>query len=171
MKRGIWRFWLAALAVGTLAGCAYRLGPTNGAAAGDRSVQVEPFYNKTLEPHLTDYIENSMRKRLQEDGTYRVNTDKEGDIILTGVITSYDRAPLSFQPTDVITAVDYELVMMAQVTAKERSTGRVIFTKAIKGRTSVRVGPDITSSERAALPLLTDDVAKKAVALLVDGNW
>jgi hypothetical protein len=163
--------WTVALTAVMLSGCAYRLGPTNGETAGDRSVQVTPFYNKTLEPHLTDYVMNSMRKRLQEDGTYKVGTHGDADIVLSGTIVSYERAPLSFQPTDVITAVDYEMTMTAQVTARERSTGKVIFDKAVKGRTSVRVGADLTSSERAALPLLTDDVAKKAVALLVDGNW
>jgi hypothetical protein len=154
-----------------LAGCAYRLGPTNGETAGDRSVRVSPFYNKTLEPHLTDYVMNSMRKRLQEDGTYKVSTHGDPDIIISGTILTYDRTPLSVQPTDVITATDYEMMMTAQVTARERSTGRVIFDKTVKGRTSVSVGADLTSSERAALPLLSDDVAKKAVALLVDGNW
>lgn len=171
MKRGIWRFWLAAFATAMLTGCAYRLGPSNGVAAGDRSVQVEPFYNKTLEPHLTDYVENSLRRQLQEDGTYRVNTHNDGDIILSGVILSYGRTPLNYQPTDVITAVNYELSISAQVTAKEKSTGRVIFTKAVSGRALVAVGADQTSSERASIPMLADDLAKRAVAALVDGNW
>lgn len=171
MRRELWRIGTGALAAALLAGCGYRLGPTNGAIAGDRSVEVKPFLNKTLEPHLTDYVMNSVRKRLQEDGTYKVNTHDEGDIILSGVITSYERTPLSFQPTDVITVVDYEMSITATVTARERSTGKLIFEKSVHGRTSVQVGTDLTSAERAAMPLLTDDVAKKAVALLVDGNW
>ena len=172
MKRHLWRFCTGALAAAALTGCAYRLGPTNGVTAGDRSVQVKPFLNKTLEPHLTDYVMNSMRKRLQEDGTYKVDThENDADIILNGVILTYDRSPLSFQPTDVITAVDYQIAMTAQVTARERSTGKLIFDKTVHGRTTLRVGADLTSAERAALPSLTDDVAKKAVALLVDGNW
>jgi Lipopolysaccharide-assembly len=165
------RFCAGALAAAALAGCAYRLGPTNGETAGAHSVQVAPFVNKTLEPHLTDYVMNSMRKRLQEDGTYKVNTQDNGDIVLSGVIVAYDRTPLSFQPTDVISVVDYQIAMTAQVTARQRSTGKVIFEKTVHGRTTLRVGADLTSAERAALPSLTDDVAKKAVALLVDGSW
>jgi hypothetical protein len=171
MSHVCWKFCVAVLAASMLAGCAYRLGPTNGETAGDRTVKVSPFYNKTLEPHLTDYVMNSIRKRLQEDGTYKVGTHGEPDIVLSGTILTYGRTPLSLQPTDVITAVDYELTMSAEVTARERSTGRVIFTKTVQGRTSLRIGADQTSSERAALPLLTDDVARKAVALLVDGSW
>jgi hypothetical protein len=165
------RLATALFAAAALSGCAYRLGPTNGATAGDRSVQVNPFINKTLEPHLDDYMMNSLRKRLQEDGTYKVDTHNSGDVILTGVITAYDRTPLSFQPTDVITVVDYQIAMTALVTARERSTGKLIFEKAVRGRATLRVGNDQTSAERAALPILTDDVAKKAIALLVDGNW
>lgn len=165
------RLSTALLAAATLAGCAYRLGPTNGVTAGDRSVQVNPFVNKTIEPHLTDYVMNSLRKRLQEDGTYKVDTHNSGDIILTGVITGYDRTPLSFQPTDVITVVDYQIAMTAIVTARERSTGKLIFEKTVRGRATLRVGSDQTSAERAAMPMLTDDVAKKAIAQLVDGNW
>ena len=171
MRRIALRLCASIVAATVLAGCAYRLGPTNGEIAGNRSVQVQPFANKTLEPHLTDYVENSLRKRLQEDGTYKVNTHDEGDIVLSGVITAYDRAPLSFQPADVVSVVDYQIAMTVQVTARERSTGKVIFEKPVHGRATLRVGNDLTSSERAALPLLTDDVAKKAVALLVDGNW
>jgi Lipopolysaccharide-assembly len=155
-----------------LSGCAgYQLGPTNGQIAGSRSVQINPFTNKTLEPRLSAYLINSLRKNLQQDGTYQLNTHDEGDIVISGVITSFVRNELSFQPSDVITVEDYELKMTAQVTARERSTGRIIFDKPVIGRTSVRVGNDLTSAERQAIPLLTDDLAKKATALLVDGTW
>jgi hypothetical protein len=172
MTRLALRFCAGVLAAVALVGCAYRLGPTNGATAGDRSVEVKPFLNKTLEPHLTDYVMNSMRKRLQEEGTYKVDTHDDGDIVLDGVIVEYVRTPLSFQPTDVISVVDYQIAMTAEVTARERVTGKVIFEKKlVHGRATLRVGADLTSAERSAIPLLTDDVAKKAVALLVDGTF
>jgi hypothetical protein len=44
-------------------GCAgYHLGPTNGLRSGERSVQVNPFVNQTLEPRLGDAITSSLRK-------------------------------------------------------------------------------------------------------------
>src|SRR5437763_1265780 len=64
-----------------MAGCAgYRLGPTNGQVAGSRSVQINPFTNKTLEPRLGDYVTSSLRKNLQQDGTYHIDTHDDGDI-------------------------------------------------------------------------------------------
>ncbi len=155
-----------------LAGCAgYHLGPTNGETAGARSVEIRPFVNKTLEPRLSEYAMISLRQNILQDGTYRVNTHDEGDLIMTGVILSYQRRELSLQPTDVLTVLDYEITMTAQITVRERSTGKLIYDRPVKGRTSLRAGTDLTSAERAAIPLLTDDLAKKATALLVDGTW
>ena len=114
---------------------------------------------------------NSMRKNLQLDGTYRLDTKQDGDIILSGVITTYQRSELSIQPADALTVLDYEITVIAQVTARERATGKIIFSKPVRGRTSLRAGNDLTSAERQAIPLLTDDLAKKATALLVDGTW
>jgi hypothetical protein len=81
------------------------------------------------------------------------------------------RTELSAQPADAITPQDYEISVIAQFTARERSTGKVIFDKPVRGRTSIRAGDDLASSERQAMPLLADDLAKKAAALLVDGAW
>lgn len=156
----------------TLAGCAgYHLGPTNGVSAGARSVQIAPPLNKTLEPRLGDYLMISLRKNLQQDGTYRLDTHDEGDVLLSATILTYNRSAVSFQPTDVLTVQDYEITVSAQVTARERSTGKVLFDRPVIGRTTLRVSNDLTSAERQAIPLITDDLAKKATALLVDGSW
>src|SRR5438552_8405744 len=86
-----------------LMGCAgYRLGPTNGLRAGERSIQINSFLNQTIEPRLSDAITVSLRKNLQRDGTYHLDTSNEGDIIVTGAIVNYDRLQLSFQPTDIL---------------------------------------------------------------------
>jgi hypothetical protein len=156
-----------------LSGCAgYQLGPTNGLVAGARSVQITPFANKTLQPRLSDYVMNSLRKNLQRDGTYRLDTHDEGDIVLTGEIVDYHRSGLSYVPNDVITVLDYEIFMTAKISARERATGRVIFSeRAVTGHTALRAGNDLPSAERQAAPVLADELAKKAIDLLVDGTW
>ena len=154
-------------------GCAgYRLGPTNGTVAGDQSVQVTPFANQTLEPRLGDAVTAALRRSLQHDGTYRLATRDQADIIVSGVITRYDRHELSLQPNDVLTARDYRVNATVQVTARETSTGRVLFRdKEVKGYTLIRIGSDLTSTERQAIPLLAEELAKSVTALLVDGSW
>ncbi|MDB6025955.1 MAG: hypothetical protein JWM68_2178 [Verrucomicrobiales bacterium] len=160
------------LSVLVFCGCAgYNLGPTNGRPAGSQSVQINPFQNKTLEPRLSDYVSNAMRKRLQQDGSYKLDTHGDSDIIINGVITLFHRSELSFDPNDTRTVRDYYLYMTAEVTAIERSTGKVVMNRPVTGRTSIRVGPDMASAERQAVPLMAEDLARNAVAALADGTW
>lgn len=164
--------FVCAAALMLTAGCAgYHLGPASGEKAGTRSIQIAPFANHTLQPRLPEYVMISLRRRVMQDGTYRLNTHDDGDVILTGEIKDYQRVGLSYQPTDVLTVLDYEITMTAEIKAKERWTGKVIFDKTVVGHTSLRAGQDLTSAERQAIPLLTDDLAKKTTALLADGTW
>ena len=161
--------WLLALA---LSGCAgYKLGPSNGGTARDKSVQVMPFSNQTMEPRLGEAVTAQLRKEVQRDGTYELASRDDGDIVVSGVVLNYVRIPLSFQPSDALTVTDYSLKMTAQVTARERSTGKVLFSQPVTGSTLVIVGSDLTSAERQALPLLAVDFAKNATAALADGKW
>ena len=155
-----------------LAGCAgYKLGPTNGLSAGARTVQVLPFQNHTMEPRLIDAVSTALRRDLVQDGTYRLETAGEGDIVVTGIITKFDRQGVSYLPNDVITVQDYYLTMTARVTAKERGTGKILVDREVKGRATIRVGNNQTSAEREAVPILAEDLARQATSLLVDGSW
>src|SRR5262245_12899254 len=74
--------WLSAMLVLAAGGCAgYRLGPTNADATRGRSIQVNFFQNRTLEPRLAEAVNHALRKSLQQDGTYKLNTRGDGDII------------------------------------------------------------------------------------------
>lgn len=162
---------VAVLALAVLSGCGYRLGPTNGKLAGTRSVQVQPFENKTIEPRLVEAVSFALRRQLQQDGTYRLNTHNEGDIVVTGAIVSYDRQPISFQSRDALTPRDYRLKITAHVTARDRLTGKVLLERKVTGHSDIRIGPDLVSAERQAVPLVAADLARNATALLVDGSW
>ena len=153
-------------------GCAgYKLGPVNGLAAREKSVQVNPFDNQTLEPRLTDAVTSQLRKQLQRDGTYQLASHNDGDIVVSGSVTRYVRQEVSFSSSDILTVRDYRLELSAQVTARERSTGKVILDQVVTGTTLIRVTTDLTSTERQALPLLAADLAKNVTALLAEGAW
>lgn len=159
-----------------VAGCAgYRLGPTNGVIARDKSVQFNPFGDETLQPRISDVVAQQLRKELQRDGTYSLATHNDGDIIVTGSLVRYQRYEVSFDSHDILTVQDFRLVLSATVTARERSTGKIILQRDAKnpvtGSTIIRVSSDLTSSERQAAPLLAQDLAKNITALLVDGTW
>jgi hypothetical protein len=165
-------FALAALFAFLLSSCAgYRLGPVNGQLSGGKSVVVRPFSNRTTEPRLTDAVTAQVRKAFQRDGTLQLATHEDGDLVLTGTILRYSRQEMSLVAKDVLTVKDYRISIMAQVTVLDRTSGKTIIDKQVTGYTLVRVGTDLVSSERQALPLLAEVLAKRITTLLAEGSW
>ena len=166
------RLFTLSWAIVFFAGCAgYKLGPSTGVPAGARSVQVNPFQNQTLEPRLSEPVTMALRKQIQRDGTYKLETSGTADVLIMGILTDYKRAAISYQPGDIITVRDYRLTVTAKVTARERGTGKLLFEKNVSGQTLLRAAIDIPSAERQAISSIADDLARKAVSLLVDGDW
>jgi hypothetical protein len=165
------KFPALGIAVFLLAGCAgYHLGPVNGETAGDKSVEVLPFNNQTLQPRLGDAVTQALREQLQVDTTYHLSDD-QADIVLTGVITGYARQGLSFSSEDVLTASNYRVSIVAHIKARDSHTGKLLLDKDITGYTLVHVGTDLASAERQALPLLAEDLAQKVTEQLSEGAW
>jgi hypothetical protein len=166
------RVFISLLPLVFLTACAgYHLGPTNGLPAGAKSVQVTPFSNETLEPRLIEPIEFEIRKRIQQDGTYRLATHDDGDLLVSGVITKFDRSPISYQPNDVLSVRDYHLTITARIIAVDRISGKTNANQIVRGRTTVRVQTDLASAERQAIPLAAVDLARNAVNAIADGTW
>jgi hypothetical protein len=154
-----------------LGGCAgYHLGPVNDQVAGDKSVEVLPFNNQTLEPRLGDAVTQALRERLGSDGTYRL-VNNSGDVVVTGVITSYSRQGLSFLSSDVLTANNYQVIVVAHIIARDSTTGKVLLDKNVKGATLVHVGSDLADAERQSMPLLAEDLAQNVTQMLAEGTW
>jgi hypothetical protein len=160
------------LALGLFAGCAgYQLGPANGAVAGEKSIEVLPFNNQTLQPRLGDSLTQALREELQTDGTFHLTARDPGDVVVTGVVTSYSRSGVSFLNTDAATPQDYRIDITAHVTARERASGRLLLDKDVTGQTLVPVTSDLADAERQALPLLAQDLARNITGLLTEGAW
>lgn len=158
-------------ALSLLTGCAgYTLGPTNGLAAGEKKIQITPFLNHTFEPRLGDAVTTALRLNIQRDGTYHLATGREADIVVTGVLSGYKRHELNFEPHDVLTVQDYRVSVTAQITARDTTTGNST-NWTTTAYTLVRVGSDLTSAERQAMPDLANELAKNVTDSLVDGSW
>jgi len=155
-----------------LTACAgYKLGPANGFRAGEKSLKVVPFANQTIEPRLGEATTAALRKQIQRDGTYHLSTGADADVVVTGEVINLNRHRLANQPRDTLTARDYNLDITAKVIARERISGKELLNREVNGRTSIHIGADLNSSERQALPLLAEDLARNIASLLVDGTW
>ena len=156
----------------TATGCAsYRLGPVNPAIPAGQAIEVGLFENATPQSGLTESVNASIRRELHRDGTFGLATGGDGDVLLTGRITAYRSSAVSFQPRDILSVRDFEVELVTRILAAEKATGKVLVDHELTGRTTVRLGGDLASAERQALPLLANDLAKQAVALLAEGGW
>ena len=166
------KFFLPGLAAILLAGCAgYHLGAVNEAVAGAKTIEVLPFNNQTLQPRLGDAVTQAVRERLQMDGTYRVVTGSPGDVVVSGVIRSYEREVLGYLNADASTPQNFRVGATVHVVVRDRATGKLLLERDVKGHTLVNVGSDFASSERQAAPLLGADLAQNITALLTEGTW
>ena len=163
-------FFLAAAVM--VSGCAsYRLGPVNPAIPTGQAIEVGLFQNTTPQPGLTESLNASIRRELQRDGTFELATGGDGDVLIAGNITAYRRSAVSFQPRDILSVRDFEVELVTRILASEKATGKVLIDHELTGRTTVRLSGNLASAERQALPLLTNDLARKTVALLAEGEW
>ncbi len=163
---------MLAVCVGFGLGCAgYHIGPTNGVVAGARSVQIQFFKNETFEPRLATAVNRAMKREFQKDGTYTLETQSEGDLIVTGKLIDFRRNGVSYKPGDVLTVQDYTMDLSAEITVINRATGEEIFKETLTGTSTVRVGNDLTAGQRQAVPIIAGKLAEQAVLHIVDGNW
>jgi len=151
-------------------GCmGYHLGPV--LKANYKSVAVVMFKNKTLQPQLEAQVSNGIIRRLQSDGTLRVESKENADIILTGQILHYRRQELRALQTAVLTPREYRINIDARVEARDRVTGDLVLSpKVITGSADTFIGTDLQSAEEQALPLIADDLARQVVSLLTE-SW
>jgi len=91
--------------------------------------------------------------------------------LVTGEITRFERIELSYSTNDVLTPDAYTLVLTASVVARDPVSGKTNVNRSVQGRTYIRTGNDLASSEREAMPNLADDLARNAVSMLADGAW
>jgi len=47
----------------------------------------------------------------------------------------------------------------------------VLVDREVSGYSTVRVGSDLPSAERQAVPLIADDLGRKVASILSEGSW
>ncbi len=152
------------------AGCAgYHVGPVT--QRNFKSIAVPMFRNRTLRPQLEAQITNAIIKGLQRDGSLRIESEPNADVVLDGSVVRYQRTALRSLRTDTGVPREYEITITVRVEAKDRRTGEAVLKSAeVTGKSDVFIGADQQSAEEQVLPLIADDVARKVVGLLVE-SW
>lgn len=166
--------FLCGLAVLLMTGCMdYHVGSL--LKADYHSIAVLPFQNRTSqpEPGLEAQITGAIIKRLQADGTLKIELPQNADIVLTGKITDYKRLPLRSLLKLTSVPREYRITITAKIEAHDRRTGTVILkTTEVSGSADTFIGQDqdLQSADFQALPLIADDLSRHVVSLLAE-SW
>jgi hypothetical protein len=163
---------LAAAFVGFLGnGCAgYHIGPAKPAYLhAVQSIAVPTFTNSTLEPRIEVLVTGTVIKQFQQDGTYRIATEENADAILMGEISRISRHPTRSVRGNVLATREFALTIRVRYRLVGRDGKNIAPPAEVAGSGSFFVGSDVTTDQRQALPLATEEVATRLVSQLSEG--
>jgi hypothetical protein len=161
----------AALACFSLTGClGYHIGPVKPYYLRDvHTIAVPTFKNRTLLPHIEVLVTDTVIKQLQQDGTFQIARGEDADATLTAQITRIDRAPARSVRGNVLATTEFNLTMSVTYSVIGRDGTQLVGSAETSGTTSFFVSSDVTTDERQALPLATEDLATRLVTQLSEG--
>jgi hypothetical protein len=161
----------AALACLILTGClGYHVGPVKPYYLRDvHTIAVPTFKNHTLVPHIEVLVTDTVIKQLQQDGTFQIAKGGDGDATLTAEIIRINRLPARSVRGNVLATVEFNLSMSVKYSLIGRDGTPLAASSEATGGTSFFVSSDVTTDERQALPLATQDLATRLVAQLSEG--
>lgn len=176
---------LTAAASLALSGCAgYHVGPVKPTPMKEvRTIAVPAFSNMTLEPRLEVLMATALIKQLQQDGTYRITSERDADAIAECTVNRIDRTPArgirndtaKGTSADFYQTTEFTLNLSVALKVSSRSTGEILASRQFVGNSSFFVsGPNprtanINRDERQAIPQAAEDVATQITSFLSEG--
>jgi hypothetical protein len=159
-----------ALAALCLTGClGYQIGPVKPYYLGDvHTIAVPTFSNKTLVPRIEVLVTDTVIKQFQQDGTFKIAGDDNADAVLKAEIIRVDRSPARSVRGNVLATAEFVLSIFLKYSLVGRD-GKQLAASQTYGSTTFFVGTDVTTDERQALPLATEQLATNLVNQLSEG--
>jgi hypothetical protein len=162
---------LATLFCFALGGClGYHIGPVKPYYLRDvHTIAVPTFKNRTLVPRVDVLVTDTVIKQLQQDGTYQITNGDKADATLTGEIERITRAPARSVRGNVLATTEFTLWLVVKYSLTGRDGQQLVPPNDVLGTTTFFVSSDVTSDERQALPLATEDLASRLVTQISEG--
>ena len=126
------------------------------------------FKNRTLVPRVEVLVTDTVIKQFQQDGTFQITSDDKADATLSGEISRISRFPARSVRGNVLATTEFNLGLTVRFSLTSRD-GKPLATNEVTGNTSFFVSSDVTTDERQALPLATEDLATRLVTQLSEG--
>ena len=162
---------LAILFCFALGGClGYHVGPVKPYYLRDiHTIAIPTFKNRTLVPRIDVLVTDTVIKQLQQDGTYQITNGDKADATLTGEISRITRAPARSVRGNVLATTEFTLWLVVKYSLTGRDGKPLVAPTDAIGTTTFFVSSDVTSDERQALPLATEDLAGRLVTQISEG--
>ena len=154
-----------------LGGClGYHVGPVKPYYLRDvHTIAVPTFKNRTLVPRVEVLVTDTVIKQLQQDGTFQIANGDKADATLEGQIDRINRVPARSLRGNVLATTEFSLGLIVKYSLIGRDGKPLAGPSQAVGTTSFFVGSDVTTDERQALPLATEDLATRLVSQLSEG--
>jgi len=158
-----------------LAGCGYHLGgikPTPMRRV--TTVAVPTFKNNTLLPRIEAQTADAVAKQFQQDGTYRLESPDQADVIVEGTIVSVDRLPMRIFASNVLQTSEFELTLRVKYRVVDRVTGAVLMEGNAVGVTPFfseadLVNSDLVTNQNMNYPIAAQRMAEHLVSKVAEG--
>ena len=172
---------LATLFCLALTGClGYHVGPVKPYYLRDvHTIAVPTFKNRTLVPRIEVLITDTVIKQLQQDGTFQIVNGDKADATLNGEVSRINRTPARSVRGNVLQTSEFALALSVrysltgkngeQLAPASEAVGTTSFFVSSGATTGDITNGDVTTNERQALPLATEDLATRLVAQISEG--
>lgn len=164
-------FLAAVVVCSTFAGCfGYHIGPAKPYYLRDvHTIAVPTFKNETLIPRIEVLVTGTVIKQFQQDGTFRIANQENADAVLKAEISKISRSPARSVRGNVLATTEFNLNIHVKYKLVGRDGKMLGPSRDAAGTTSFFVGTDVTTDERQALPLATEELATRLVSQLSEG--
>ena len=125
-------------------------------------------------------VTDTVIKQVQQDGTYQITNGDKADATLTGEISRITRAPARSVRGNVLATTEFSLWLVVKYSLAGRDGKQLVPPNDAIGTTTFFVDGaatsaqqittgDVTTDERQALPLATEDLASRLVTQISEG--
>jgi Lipopolysaccharide-assembly len=162
---------LATILCLSISGClGYHVGPVKPYYLQDvHTIAVPTFKNRTLVPRIEVLVTDTLIKQFQQDGTFQITNEDKADATLNGEIIRITRVPARSVRENVLATTEFALALTVKFSLTGRDGKLLPGGGEATGNTTFFVSSDVTTDERQALPLATEDLATRLVAQLSEG--
>jgi Lipopolysaccharide-assembly len=154
-----------------LSGClGYHVGPVKPYYLRDvHSIAVPTFKNRTLVPRIEVLVTDTVIKQMQQDGTFQIESGDKADATLNGEVLRIVRAPARSVRGNVLATTEFALTLGVRYSLTGKNGEQLAAANEAIGTTTFFVSSDVTTDERQALPLATEDLATRLVSQISEG--